>query len=154
MPADHAPLPDDAALSPVADCNCVSLRRASRRISLYYDACLAPVGLRATQFAMLAALARSEPLSVHGLAALLDMDRSTAGQNIKVLERDALIETIRSPQDGRARLIRLTAPGQARLEAATPLWRKAQADFEQLNTGSQAAAMRALLAGLKIPNMT
>lgn len=140
----------DSALSQVQQCNCVSLRKASRRISLYYDACLAPENLRATQFSMLAALAQKGELSVNGLAAVLDMDRSTAGQNVKLLERDGLMAVVRSALDGRARVIALTEAGRAKLAAALPLWQKAQDGFEQLNGPAETAAMRAMLQAMKI----
>lgn len=144
-------VPSIAGLSAVQNCNCVSLRRASRRISLYYDASLAPVDLRATQFSMLAALAHKGPLSVNGLASLLDMDRSTAGQNVKLLERDGLMAAVRSPTDGRSRVLHLTAAGQAKLSAALPLWQEAQQRFETLNGAAESAVMRALLTGLRMP---
>jgi len=39
-------------------CNCTALRKASRRISQLYDAALAPSGLKITQRAILAQVAR------------------------------------------------------------------------------------------------
>ncbi len=143
------PHPD---LPAVEHCNCISLRRASRRLSLYYDACLAPAGLRATQFSMLAILAQRGPLRVNALASLLDMDRSTAGQNVKLLERDGLMALLRSPTDGRSREVQLTAAGRAKLAAALPLWNEAQHSFEALNGEADAASLRASLQGLRIPD--
>jgi DNA-binding MarR family transcriptional regulator len=138
----------------VEHCNCVSLRRASRRISLFYDACLAPSGLRATQFAMLAALSRAGELSVQALGQMLDMDRSTAGQTVKLLERDGLLALARSGSDGRSRLIRLTAQGQERLALALPLWQQAQSRIEADNGADTMAMLRSMLAALKVPDAT
>ncbi|WP_343615810.1 MarR family winged helix-turn-helix transcriptional regulator [Novosphingobium sp.] len=151
MPDPSPDVPDEAMLPAVGQCHCISLRKAARRISLYYDSCLAPVGLRATQFSMLAALASGKPLSVNALAAMLDLDRSTAGQNIKLLERDGLMDIIPSEQDRRARIIRLTAAGRARLAAAMPLWQRAQQAFEVLNGADEAAAMREMLKDMEVP---
>src|ERR1700710_1419289 len=39
-------------------CNCGALRKASRRISQFYDLALAPCGLKSTQFAMLTEIDR------------------------------------------------------------------------------------------------
>ena len=35
------------------DCNCLAIRQAARHVSQFYDQLFAPVGLRATQFAIL-----------------------------------------------------------------------------------------------------
>lgn len=142
---------DGTATLLVEDCNCVSLRKASRRISLYYDTCLAPAGLRATQFSILAVMAGKEALSVNALASALDMDRSTAGQNLKVLQREGLMEIVRDPADGRSRLMRLTPAGQEKLARAMPLWQSAQREFERLNGKGEAATMRAMLKGIELP---
>lgn len=133
------------------DCNCMALRRASRRVSLYYDACLAGTGLRATQFAILAAIRERGEMSVNGLADALDMDRSTAGQNLRPLEREKLVEMARSEADGRARIVRLTPLGAARLGEALPRWRRAQRQFEAENGADVAAALRGTLQDLRIP---
>ena len=45
-----------------AACNCLSLRQASRRVTQLYDQALAPLDLRATQFALLRAIERSGPI--------------------------------------------------------------------------------------------
>jgi hypothetical protein len=48
-------------------CTCGSLRKASRRISQFYDAALAPVGIKSTQFSILAEVERGStdgPLSM------------------------------------------------------------------------------------------
>ncbi|QUT06310.1 winged helix-turn-helix transcriptional regulator [Sphingobium phenoxybenzoativorans] len=132
-------------------CNCIALRRAARRISNYYDACLAPLGLRATQFSMLALLGAQGAMPVNGLARALDLDRSTAGQNLRPLERDGLVDMGRSETDGRARVVRLTPAGEARLAEASVRWRRAQAAFEAANGAEEASAMRAMLAALDMP---
>lgn len=154
MPDLHPERLDETSVQQIAHCNCVSLRRAARRISLFYDACLAPVELRATQFSMLAALADGKSLTVNGLAATLDLDRSTAGQNVKLLERDGLMEVVPCDQDRRARVICLTPSGRAKLRAAAPIWQKAQEDFEALNGASVASALRAMLSAIKVPAST
>jgi len=135
--------------SPLAACNCVSLRSASRRISQFYDSRLAPSGLRATQFAMLALIGESGGLPINAIAARLDMDRTTTGQNLRPLERDGLIGMERSAQDGRSRIVRLTVEGEARLAMAVPLWRDAQQAFETWNGAAKAADMRRQLASLR-----
>ncbi len=68
-------------------CNCTALRKASRRMSQFYDAALAPSGLRSTQFSILADLARrgDTPPTIRELSETLVLDQSTIGQNLRPL---------------------------------------------------------------------
>jgi DNA-binding MarR family transcriptional regulator len=129
----------------------MTLRRASRRLSLYYDTCLAPTGLRATQFSILATIHANPALTVQGLAETLDLDRSTAGQNLQPLIRDGLVEAAPSQQDRRARTLSLTMAGAQALAVAQPLWREAQAAFETVN-GPKVTPFRQALADLSVPD--
>lgn len=117
------------------------MRKASRRLGQMYDAALAASGLRSTQFAVLAEIARhaEAPPTMRGLADALAMDRSTLGQNLRPLERDGLISITTAAADRRRRNIVLTQAGRARLDAARPLWSAVQARFEA-RFGEQAAA--------------
>src|ERR1700675_3066517 len=84
-------------------CTCGSLRKASRRISQFYDTALAPVGIKSTQFSILSEVDRRKlegPLTMCELATAMVMDRSTLGHNLKPLERDDLV-TLRQSDDDR-----------------------------------------------------
>src|ERR1700675_4391727 len=85
------------------DCNCLAIRQAARHVSQFYDQLFAPVGLRATQFAILSRLRRDGPMTINALAGALVLDRTTLGRNILPLERDGLIEIVASPADRRRR---------------------------------------------------
>lgn len=74
-----------------AACNCLALRQAARHVSQFYDQFLAPHGLRATQYSILARLQRGGTMSINLLAAELVMDRTTLGRNILPLQREGLI---------------------------------------------------------------
>src|SRR5262249_16153166 len=69
------------AMMPFEQCDCMALRRASRRITNFYDSRLAPTGLRVTQYAILALLGEHGSVSVNSLARHLDLDRTTMGKN-------------------------------------------------------------------------
>ena len=86
-------------LEPTA-CNCLALRQAARHVSQIYDAHLALVGLRTTQYSILAKLKRLGPLSINALANSMVMDRTTLGRAIRPLERDKLL-AIGAGDDGR-----------------------------------------------------
>src|SRR3954470_7079602 len=134
-----------AAPAVLSDCNCLAIRQAARHVTQFYDQLFAPVGLRATQFAILSRLRRQGPMTINALAGLLVMDRTTLGRNILPLQRDGLIEIVASPADRRRRELRLTDTGLARHAAALECWSQAQERFETVFGGERAAALRALL---------
>ena len=105
----------------LSECNCLAIRQAARHVTQFYDQLFAPVGLRATQFAILSRLRRQGPMTINALAGLLVMDRTTLGRNILPLQRDGLIEIVASAADRRRRELRLTDAGLAKHEAALEL---------------------------------
>lgn len=130
-------------------CNCAVLRRASRRITQFYDAKLAEAGLRITQYAILALLAGRGELAVNELAAHMELDRTTTGKNLRPLARTGLVKIAPSVTDRRSRRVRLTAKGRSAYDAALPRWREAQHEFEAANGRDAAAAMRVMLAQMQ-----
>ena len=113
------------------DCGCFNLRRAARRVTQVYDHALAPSGLKATQFTLLAVLEGAEAgegIAMTRLAEKLGMDRTTLTRNLGVVERDGLV-TVRIGNDSRSRLVVLTAAGRIAFERAAPHWAEAQAEL-------------------------
>jgi DNA-binding MarR family transcriptional regulator len=137
----------------IESCNCTTLRAAARRVSQFYDAKLAPSGLRVTQYAILALL-REGDLTVNELAHRLDLDRTTTGKNMRPLERDRLVAVTASPEDRRRRTIALTPRGAAALRDAAPLWRAAQREFERLNGSTVADTLRSMLTSVRVEPTT
>jgi DNA-binding MarR family transcriptional regulator len=131
-------------------CNCSVLRRASRRITQFYDTKLAAAGLRITQFAILALLAGRGELAVNELAANLELDRTTSGKNLRPLARSGLVKIAPSATDRRSRKVRLTAKGRSAYDAALPRWREAQREFEAANGRDTAEAMRVMLGRMNV----
>src|SRR6476620_11999538 len=112
------------------DCNCFAVRSAARHISQFYDQFLAPIGLRTTQFSILATLKQRGPLTINALANDMVMDRTTLGRNVLPLERDGLIRIEPIASDRRAKELHLTNAGEKRLQAALKALSQAQAQFE------------------------
>jgi DNA-binding MarR family transcriptional regulator len=127
------------------DCNCLAIRQAARHVTQFYDQLFAPVGLRATQYAILSRLKRGGPMTINGLAAALVMDRTTLGRNILPLQRDGLIEVVSSPADRRRRELRLTAKGAEKQRQGSECWAVAQERFDEVFGSDRAAALRGLL---------
>nr|WP_200957716.1 MarR family winged helix-turn-helix transcriptional regulator [Phenylobacterium sp. Root700] len=126
-------------------CTCSQLRRAARRISRYYDLCLADTGLRSTQYVLLGFLRSEGPMTMAQLANAMTMDRATVGHNLRPLERDGLVEIKVSAADRRVREVTLTDRGHEVLLAAYPAWRRAQDGFESAFGAREAADLRVLM---------
>jgi DNA-binding MarR family transcriptional regulator len=136
---------------PHSACTCGSLRKASRRISQFYDAALAPVGIKSTQFSILSEVERGSldgPLTMCELATAMVMDRSTLGHNLRPLERDDLLSLKLALTDRRKRHVALTKKGKATLQRARRLWRNAEGRFESIFGKRHAADLRAVLLNI------
>lgn len=109
-------------------CACHNLRRASRAMTQLFDSYFDEIGLKATQFTVLAALAWSEgrPMPIGELASILVLDQSSLSRNLAVLERLGLLQLEASPADRRERIVHLTRAGRASLARGFPIWKKAQ----------------------------
>jgi DNA-binding MarR family transcriptional regulator len=103
---------------------------AARAVTRAYDAALRPVGLRATQFAVLVAVATEGALSITALAESMGMDRSTLTRNLRPLAKDGLLAV---GHEGwhRSRTVAITERGRARVREALPLWARAQARLQR-----------------------
>jgi DNA-binding MarR family transcriptional regulator len=131
--------------STTADCNCFAVRSAARHVTQLYDQFLAPSGLRANQFSVLAKLDRLGPMTINVLAEAMVTDRTTLGRNIKPLQRDGLISIEASASDRRAKELHLTKTGIKRLDEARKAWSQAQAKFEHTFGAKRTANLRETL---------
>lgn len=137
--------PSDVEL-PVERCNGTALRKASRRLSQFYDAAIAPSGLRGTQKAILSAVARSNGITTGRLASEMSIDRTALAHNMKPLQRDGLIRIEIDAEDRRARRLVVTDAGKERLAASEPLWEAAQRRFEAVYGVEEALELRRTMA--------
>ena len=134
----------------IDQCNCFTVRKASRQITRLYDSHLEPSGLRITQFLTLAALREVGSTPVNALAERLDIERTAMGKMVGFLERDGFVTIKPSPTDGRSRLVELTEEGRRLHERAAALWQEAQRAFEQLNGVDNVTALRKGLKGVVV----
>jgi DNA-binding MarR family transcriptional regulator len=109
----------------IDQCTCTRVRTAARLITRAYDNALRPAGLKASQLAVLAAAASAESASIAALSKALSMDRTTLSRNLQPLVYEKLV-TLMEDGGGRSKTARITKNGEARLQMAIPLWRKAQ----------------------------
>jgi DNA-binding MarR family transcriptional regulator len=136
--------------APFTHCSAAALRMAARRVSQFYDGCLAPEGLKVSQYSVLsiAARRREKPPTVNELADELGMDRSTLGHNLRPLERDGLVTLAGDDADKRMRRVVVTELGRAKRRACRARWALAQARFEEAFGSSRAAELGLLLASI------
>lgn len=110
-------------LGPV--CVNYNLRKASRAVNQVFDAMLRSTGLRASQFAVLVALAQTDTVTITRLARWLVMDRSTLSRNLRPLASRGLL-SVAPGADRREQEIRIAPLGEQALREAYPCWEKAQ----------------------------
>ncbi len=108
-----------------AECAVVNLRKTARAVTQFFDEALGPSGLRATQFAVLVAVALTDPPTMTRIARALVMDPSTVTRDLRLLERAGMVATA-DGKDRRTRFVGVTPEGRDRLTAALPLWEQAQ----------------------------
>ncbi|GAB3122929.1 MarR family winged helix-turn-helix transcriptional regulator [Novispirillum itersonii] len=121
-----SPDPQTPPPAPYASpCTCFQVRRAARIITGRYDAALAPLGLRITQFSVLAHLVQ-QPVPLTALAEMLVMDRTTLTRTLKPMLAAGWVTTEADPTDRRIKRAQLTETGLALFEQAVPLWRDTQ----------------------------
>jgi DNA-binding MarR family transcriptional regulator len=112
-------------LSATAMCTSFNLRKAARAVTQFYDDALRESGLKSTQFSLLSAAAVAGTMPISRLAEEMAMDRTTLTRNLKPLENEGLLR-VEAGKDRRVRNVTVTPEGEALLEKAAPLWRKAQ----------------------------
>jgi DNA-binding MarR family transcriptional regulator len=111
-----------------------------------YDDVLAPCGLRATQNSVLTQIAFMKQPTMRELAESLVLDLSALGHALQPLTRDGFVELVPDERDRRAKRVRLTPLGYAKLKEAMALWQKAHRAFEAALGHKKASELRKLLS--------
>ena len=120
------------AIRLVEDCAGANSRLAARRITLFFDRELARAGLTLAQLGLMAQIAAASDDTLGALARRMGLEQSTLSRNLQTLESEGLVEIANVEGDLRRRMAWLTDAGARRLEAAIPVWRKAQAKLATL----------------------
>jgi len=108
-------------------CPAALSRLAARRITQFLDQELAATGISSSQLALMAQIAAADDDTLGALARRSGLEQSTLSRNLRTLASEGLVEIATVESDLRRRAVWLTETGARRLEAAIPLWRKAQA---------------------------
>jgi DNA-binding MarR family transcriptional regulator len=108
----------------------MSLRRAVKAVTGYYDSTMASAGITVNQYALLTSIFKIGPCSISALAKAMRLERTTLVRNIKPLFETGLIQD-ESNGNARNRQLVITDAGYARLKTARPLWKKAQQNLKK-----------------------
>lgn len=134
----------------VLACTNTALRRAARRLANLYDDALDPLGLKATQVALLAEIERvaeansGKAPTLQDLATKLGIQISAVTHALRPLIRDGLIQLQPDETDKRVKRASLSAEGDMRLKQAVRLWAVANQRVEQVLGAESASKLRAL----------
>lgn len=111
--------------------HCVAsrLRKLNRVVTNLYNAELAALGMTASQFNILTALANLQPTSPAQIGGVLHLEKSSLSRNLKLMRRNGWIGS-----DGRARnlQVRISAKGEGLYARAFPCWERAQNQCHEL----------------------
>lgn len=125
-------------------CTHFKLRQLMRRVSQHYDAELAAVGLKTTQYSLLSHVVKLGPLAPGALARAMTMDASTLTRNLKPM-LDAGWVVMQPGIDGRTRSVSITEAGRHKRAEAQRRWRVAQDGLNAVVGSSRLLALHALI---------
>jgi DNA-binding MarR family transcriptional regulator len=125
-------------------CTNLKLRQLMRRVSQFYDAQMAQVGLKTTQYSLLSYVDKLGPVRPGELAAGLKMDASTLTRNLRPLV-DAGWAVVEAGDDARSRRVSLTPAGREKRAEAKRRWKVAQEGINRLLGVEQVVALHALI---------
>jgi len=124
------PIFPDMNLNGTGYCAAFSFRMAARAVTRLFDAAMQTSGIRSTQFALLVAIAKKQPVPIHVLSEILFIDQTTLTRNLKLMQKEGLLSV--SPRgEMRQRFVTLAAKGEQALARSLPLWREIQSRFVQ-----------------------
>ncbi len=125
-------------------CTNLQLRQLTRRVSQRYDAEMARIGLRTTQYSLLSYIVKLGPIRPLDLAQTMELEPSTLTRNLKPLMDAGWVE-MTAGVDGRSRLVSATAAGREKRSQAQRHWKAAQEQLNQTLGLERVQALHALI---------
>jgi DNA-binding MarR family transcriptional regulator len=107
------------------ECAFANVRMLGRIVGAFYDDMLKPAGLRASQLALMWAIAAREPVDQKALGRITETDQTTLSRTVEGLRVDGFV-LVDPGEDRRTRIIRLSPRGRRAFARALPHWNEAQ----------------------------
>jgi DNA-binding MarR family transcriptional regulator len=133
-----------STLSRPQGCTNFKLRQLTRRVTQHYDQHMARVGLKITQYSLLAHVDRLGPLAPGELARRMEMDASTLTRNLQPLVAAGWVR-VGEGVNARSRLLHLTEAGRDKRREAQRHWKLAQTEINETLGLDRVAALHGLL---------
>jgi len=125
-------------------CTNLQLRQLTRRVSQRYDAEMAHIGLKTTQYSLLSYVVKLGPIRPADLAHAMSMEPSTLTRNLKPLIASGWVE-LAAGCDGRSRSVCATPAGREKRAEAQRHWKHAQDRLNQTLGMPRVLALHALI---------
>lgn len=132
-----------AAVKPEG-CTNLKLRQLSRTVARHYDAYVAPIGLKGTQYSLLSYVIKLGPIRPTDLAQAMRLDASTLTRNLQPLVAAGWV-TLGPGDDARSRRIEATDAGRAKRIEGQRAWKQAQTALNERLSPERTARLHALL---------
>ena len=129
-------------------CACTTLRELARRATAIYDDVLGPLGLKQTQYGVLARLDGLVQCSLGELAAACNLDVTSMSRGLRPLIANGWVKAGRG-KDDRTKRYELTAAGKQVARKAFALWKKAQSRLHEVIPQEQIRTLKSLSGTLK-----
>lgn len=123
-------------------CTNLKLRQLSRAVTRHYDAYVAPLGLKNTQYSLLSHVVKLGPIRPGDLAQHMRLDASTLTRNLQPLAAQGWL-TLSPGDDARSRLVEATDAGRAKRTEAQRAWKQAQLALNERLGAVRVAALHA-----------
>ena len=132
------------AVSIPQGCTNLKLRQLSRAVTRHYDAYVAPLGLKNTQYSLLSHVVKLGPLRPGDLARRMRLEASTLTRNLQPLLAQGWL-TLGPGDDARSRLVDATEAGRAKRAEAQRAWKQAQIALNERLGAERVVALHTLI---------
>lgn len=132
------------AVSTPQGCTNLKLRQLSRAVTRHYDAYVAPLGLKNTQYSLLSHVVKLGPLRPGELARRMRLEASTLTRNLQPLLAQGWL-TLGPGDDARSRLVDATEAGRAKRAEAQRAWKQAQIALNERLGAERVVALHTLI---------
>jgi DNA-binding MarR family transcriptional regulator len=109
-------------------CTAYKTRQLARKVMAHFEASIADLGIKGTQFSLLGFIDRDGPITAVDLAQVMELSTSTLSRNLQPLIAHGWL-SVTHGKDARSRFLTLTLEGKKLIRIAGRKWQSAQASL-------------------------